>query len=310
MSKQYKTPIGFFIFNRLDTTSEVFEEIRKVRPEKLYLISDGARENKPGEKEKVEQVRAYVENRIDWPCTVTKNYAPRNMGCKNRMASGITWLLENEEMAVILEDDCKPTQEFFRYTEEVLSRYQDDEKVMMVSGSKLMADYTMDHSYTFSRYAMIWGWATWRRAWSKYDIDIKSWGMEKKKSSLKKYYTWLGYIKATRDFDSVYNHEMDTWDYQWTYTVLENEGLAIIPSVNMIENLGCGREDATHTTNSTNQNFTCGTMVFPLKHPDKVEWDAKYDKAFQQYAWGINAVVRKVISRLGWELLYAFKKRK
>lgn len=298
MDESYKIPIGFFVFNRLDTTLEVFEEIRKAKPEKLYLISDGPRDNKPGEKEKVDQVRSFVESRIDWPCMVTKNYAPRNMGCKDRMASGITWLLGNEEMAIILEDDCKPTQEFFRYAEDMLNRYKDDEKIMLVSGSKLMADYTMNNSYTFSRYAMIWGWATWRRAWSKYDIDIKSWRKAKQTGSLKKYYTWLGYMKAAKDFDSVYNHQKDTWDHQWAYTVLENEGLDIIPSVNMIENLGFGREDATHTTDSTNQTFICGTLGFPLNHPDKVEWDEKYDRDFQSYEWGIHAVARKVVRRL------------
>lgn len=298
MDELYKIPIGFFTFNRLDTASEVFEEIRKVKPEKLYLISDGARDNRPKEREKVDQIRNFIERKINWPCSVAKNYAPRNMGCKDRMASGITWLLDNEEMAVILEDDCKPTQEFFRYAEEMLNRYKDDERVMLVSGSKLMTDYTMNSSYTFSRYAMIWGWATWRRAWSKYDIDIKSWRRAKQMGSLKKYYTWLGYIKAAKDFDSVYNHQKDTWDYQWAYAVLENDGLDIIPSVNMIENLGFGREDATHTTDSTSQTFVCGTLGFPLKHPDKVEWDEKYDKDFQRYEWGILAVLKKAIRRL------------
>lgn len=292
-----KVPIGFFIFNRLDTTKKVFHSIKMAKPEKLYLISDGARDGRPGEEQKVKEVRAYVENEIDWPCIVKKDYAEKNMGCRDRMSSGITWLFEEEEMAIILEDDCKPTQDFFPYIADMLERYKDNEHVMMVSGSKLLSDYQMDASYTFSRYAMIWGWATWRRAWKKYDVNIESWREVKKSGMLKKHYTFFGYIKAMKDFDSVYQHQKDTWDHQWCYTILINNGVCIIPCVNMIENLGFGREDATHTKSDTKHVFSCKRLGFPLDHPAKVGPDEEYDRTYQRYEWGIKAVAEKVIRR-------------
>ncbi|MBR1440574.1 MAG: hypothetical protein IJ589_05045 [Lachnospiraceae bacterium] len=298
MSVQYGVAIGFFTFNRLDTTSAVFEEIRKVKPERLYLISDGAREDRAGEKEKVEEVRTYIESHIDWPCQVKKNYADSNMGCKKRMASGISWLLENEEMAIIIEDDVKPSEDFFPYMEEILNRYKDDERVMLVSGFKLVTSYPVDESYTFSHFPMIWGWGTWRRAWAKYDIDIKEWETKKKDKSLRKRFNFWGYLKYSADFDSVFSHQKDTWDFQWAFTVLSNDGLAVIPGVNLIENLGFGRADATHTTGNTDQDFTTYPIPKPYKHPEKVEANSGYDKAYLKNGWGTAAICKKVLRRL------------
>ena len=298
MDKTLDVAVGFFTFNRLDTTIRVFEQIREAKPTRLYLISDGPRESKPQEEVKVQEVRNYIEEHIDWPCKVYKNYALKNMGCKNRMATGITWLLEKEEMAIILEDDVKPTQDFFLYAKEMLERYRDDERVMLVSGFKLIGDYPVDDSYTFSNHAMIWGWATWRRAWNHYDIDIKEWEENKKSKCLRKYYNFWGYIKASHDFDSVHSHAKDTWDFQWAYTVLKCGGLAVIPKVNLIENLGFGRADATHTTGNTNQDFTTYPLSFPLKGPSEVGANIGYDMAYLKNGWGTTAMVKKVIRRI------------
>ena len=294
------TAVGFFIFNRLDTTKEVFEQIRIAKPSRLYLISDGPRKTREGEAETVAEVRGYVESHIDWDCKVTKNYADSNMGCKKRMASGITWLLQNEEQAIILEDDCKPTQDFFRFMEEMLDKYKDDERVMMVSGYMLLKHVHIKDSYTFSEFATIWGWATWRRAWDHYDIRISDWEQVKKRGELKRKFTTLGYIKAVKDFDSVYYNRKDTWDIQWFYTLVKERGLNIVPAVNMVENLGFGREDATHTTGETDQDFTTHPMEFPLRHPETVALDEAYDRAYDRENWGLYVVLkRKIVGLFG-----------
>ena len=298
MEHKCNIPIGFFIFNRLDTAIEVFECIRKAKPEKLYLISDGPRIDRINEDEKVQEVRDYIERNIDWPCEVKKNYAEQNLGCRMRMASGITWLFENEEMAIVLEDNVKPTECFFEYMEEMLLKYKDDERIMLVSGFKIIGDYPIDESCTFSRHPMIWGWGTWRRAWNLYNIDIPDWKKLKRNGCLKKYFNFFGYIKASRDFDSVYYHKKDTWDFQWCYTVLKNDGLAIIPKFNLIENLGFGRADATHTTGNTNQDFTTHTIERPYIYPSKIEENVGYDEAYLKYGWGIKAIFRKVMNKL------------
>lgn len=297
MESGYDIPIGFFTFNRLDTAIEVFNRIREIKPQKLYLVSDGPRDNKEGENLKVREVRDYIESHIDWPCEVKKNYALKNMGCRNRMASGITWLFENEEMAIILEDDVKPGLDFFWFEKEMLERYKDDKRIMMVSGYKYLNQYPINESYTFSNHSVIWGWGTWRRAWENYDVDIKSWPQRKKDGSLRKKFNFLGYKVRSHHFDSVYNHILDTWDYQWGYTVYEKNGLCIVPKVNMIENLGFNRDDATNTKGKTSLDFTVSKMVFPLTHPAKIEANTDYDRSFLELRWGIKAMIKKVMKR-------------
>lgn len=277
---------------------EVFERIREIEPTKLYLISDGARDTKNGEHLKVQEVRDYIESHIDWPCEVKKNYAPKNMGCKKRMASGITWLLENEEMAIILEDDVKPSIDFFLFEKEMLEKYKDNQRIMLVSGYKYLNQFPINDSYTFSNHSMIWGWGTWRRAWENYDIDIKSWGQRKKDGSLREKFNYWGYKIISRHFDSVYNHIRDTWDYQWSYTVYDKNGLSIVPKVNMVENLGFNREDAAHTTGETSLDFTISKMDFPLTHPQIIEANKDYDKAYLKAEWGTKAMINKVFNKI------------
>ena len=294
----FEVPIGFFVFNRLDTTMEVFSRIKEIQPKKLYLISDGPRENHHDEENKVKQVRKYIEDNIDWECSVFKNYSKTNLGCKNRMSSGITWIFDNEEQAIILEDDVKPTLDFFYFTKELLDKYKNNPNVMMITGFKKLNSYYTNDSYIFSNHAMIWGWATWRRAWEQYDVDIVSWEVAKKDGHLKRYYNFFGYIKSKKDFDSVYYHKKDTWDFQWAYTLLEHGGLCIVPCENMIENIGFGRDDATHTKMSTSQDFSCNKMCFPLQHPKKITVDSKYDKEYMKKGWGLLAVIKIAIKRL------------
>lgn len=297
--EQLTVPVAFIIFNRLDTTMEVFAQIRKARPERLYLISDGARPDRKGEADRVKKVREYVEQHVDWPCCVRKNYAPENMGCRDRVASGITWVLEQEEMTIILEDDCKPVRDFFPYMEEMLIRYKDDDRVMMVSGTNLVKGYRIRNSYTFSWFSSIWGWGTWKRAWNKYDVDIKSWPSLERDGYFKKFYRPLTYYLMTRDFGKVYRHEKDTWDHQWDYVRIANKGLGIVPNVNMIENLGFEREDATHTTGKAGYEFSCGEMQFPLTHPERIEQDAGYDAVYQKELFGLKRIWNFLLKKIG-----------
>ena len=144
------TPVAFIIFNRPDTTRIVFEEIKKAKPEKLLIIADGPRNNKPGEKERCAETRAIVEN-IDWECEVLRNYSDKNMGCKNRVASGLNWVFENVEEAIILEDDCLPDQSFFRYCQELLEKYRDDKRIMLIAGDNMLFENNKQkYSYYFS----------------------------------------------------------------------------------------------------------------------------------------------------------------
>lgn len=172
---QLDTPIVFIIFNRPETTRKVFEKIALVRPKRLFVIADGPRESKLNEGEACAETRKIIDE-INWNCDVHKIYSEINLGCKSRIVSGLNIVFDLTTEAIILEDDCIPDPSFFPYCESLLERYRNDERIGLISGNNfLFGDYDNFDSYYFSRYPHIWGWASWRRAWKKYDSQICQW---------------------------------------------------------------------------------------------------------------------------------------
>lgn len=288
--RELTTPVAFIIFNRPDTTKQVFDRIREVKPKKLYIISDAPREGREDDVENVKATREYVESNIDWDCDVHKNYADVNMGCKDRVSSGITWVLENEPCTIILEDDVLPCVDFFFYCQDMLEHYEKNKRIMMISGSNFMDESLIEGEYTFSCYPSVWGWATWARAWKDYDVDIKDWPKIHKEGSFKCVQNGLAYMFLKKHMDSVYNHEKDTWDYQWDFCRYKHRGLGIVPKQNLIENIGLNREDATHTTENVDMEFKIGSVKFPIEYNDEVKRDVVYDKAFIKKHFGTKKV--------------------
>jgi hypothetical protein len=241
------TPVLFLVFNRLDTTKQVFEAIRQAKPPRLYVAADGARVNKEGEAEKVQAVRDTIMQNIDWECEVKTLFREQNLGCKYAVSGAITWFFENEEQGIILEDDCLPSQSFFWYCEDLLERYKDDQTVYVISGDGRATNYIeLDSAYDFCKYPMIWGWASWRRVWQKYDVEMINYSYKNDEfiNSISNNYTTRFFWK--RKFDSMYDKKIDTWDYQFSFLLLSNQAKCILPKVNLITNIGFGL-DATHT---------------------------------------------------------------
>lgn len=293
-----ETPVALIIFNRPDTTKQVIEKIKEVKPSKLFIIADAARDEKEGEIEKVLETRKVVEDAIDWDCEVYKNYAETNMGCKMRVSSGITWVFENVDRAIIIEDDIIPSDDFFRFQQEMLEHYKDNPKVMMVSGTNLLKEYEIEEQYAFSCFSSIWGWGTWARAWKGYDVDIKDWPEIDKTGAFKCVAPGLGYMFLKKHMDSVYNHKKDTWDIQWDYCRYINHGLGIVPKVNMVNNIGFDRADATHTNGSSGEDFSYGEMTFPLEFNDKVKRNVKYDMEYILKYFGVKKVFQIIKRKL------------
>ena len=293
-----KSPVAMIFFNRPDTTKEVLDAIRVAKPPKMYLISDAPREGREDDTEKVAACRKLVGEGIDWPCEVHKNYAESNMGCRDRVASGITWVLSQEERTIILEDDVVPSEDFFPYMDTMLEAYKDNRKVMMVSGTNLLKNYHMPMPYTFSCFSSIWGWGTWARAWKDYDPDVKDWPEVKASGKLMGIHGRFSYMFLKKDLDSVYTHTKDTWDIQWDYCRHMHRGLGVVPRENLIRNIGFDREDATHTTGSTVEDFAYGKMTFPLPIVTSVRRDLEYDKAYINKYFGMRKVVNFVKKKL------------
>jgi hypothetical protein len=281
---QLKTPVALIIFNRPDTTEKVFEKIRQAKPPLLLVVADGPREEKPGEAQKCAATRAIID-RVDWNCEVLKNYSEINLGCGRRPATGLDWVFDTVEEAIVLEDDCIPHPTFFRYCEELLDYYRDDERVMAVCGSNIQfGRHRTEYSYYFSHYSLCWGWASWRRAWKYFDFDLKVWPEVRDKNLL---IDILGDAHAAKvwhqTLQMTYDKLLECWDFQWTFANFIQRGLSIIPHVNLISNIGYTQE-ATHTKeeDSPYNQMLIEVMDFPLKHPPFIVRNVQADR-FTEY---------------------------
>jgi hypothetical protein len=294
-----RTPVAFIIFNRPNTTQKVFAEIARAQPPKLLVIGDGPRASRAGEDELVAATRAIIKQ-VDWPCEVLVNFSDLNLGCKVRVSSGLDWIFEQVPEAIILEDDCLPDQSFFRFCEELLDRYRNDFRVGMISGDNFQFGrrYTQN-SYYFSKYMHIWGWATWRDRWvGSYDVNLSDWPQIREQDLL---VDLLGDQKEAAYwsalFEKVYAGKIDTWDYQWAFANLIRKRLGVLPSVNLISNIGFGVQ-ATHTVRTSHlANLPVSSIQFPLIHPLDV---IKNDIADQltKDNWFMQPLWKKIAQRI------------
>jgi len=275
------TPVLFLVFNRPDVTKKVFAEIKKAKPEKLFIAADGPRN--PEEKKKTDEVRKIVSN-IDWPCKVKRLFRNENLGCKYAVSSAIDWFFENEEQGIILEDDCLPSKSFFRFCQELLEKYKNDERIMHISGTNVKKISRIKEDYFFSETYNVWGWATWRRAWQKYDVEMKNWPKWRLKIfKFMKDYSFFNKFISFRLYELTYQNKIDTWDYQWDFICKIKNGLSIIPRVNLITNLGF--LEGTHTTNykKKEKSLKKFEIEFPLVKNNNVLEDKKYLKKYFRF---------------------------
>ncbi len=279
-----KTPVALIIFNRPDFTARVLEAIALAKPEKLLVIADGPRANKPGEIEKCSASREVI-SRVDWDCEVLTNYSDINLGCGLRPATGISWVFETVEEAIILEDDCLPHPTFFPYCEELLNRYREDERVMMIGGVNFLGELKSPmQSYQFSRFGSSWGWASWRRAWQHFDYKIELWPTVVEERLLNQMFPDPVHCQYWQQkFQHVYDSNADDiWDYQWLLACWINSGFRIFPEVNLISNIGF-RDDATHTFGEgVFSNMPMNGIELPLKHPPFVFHCVETDHLIQE----------------------------
>jgi len=272
MYNQLNTAILFLVFNRPETTSRVFEVIKKIRPKRLYVASDGPRLSKINEVEKVNLVRK-IATAVNWPCEVKTLFRKQNLGCKLAVSSGIQWFFENEEQGIILEDDCLPHLDFFYFCEKLLEKYRNDEKILTITGDNFQNGIMRgSNSYYFSKYFHCWGWATWRRTWDCYDGEIKFWPKWKQSADwINKFPDKIERKYWSSIFDKVYLNQIDTWDYPFMVSLWNKGGLNLIPNVNLVSNIGFGPE-ATHTIsiNDKNSNLSVG-VIGELKYSAEIE---------------------------------------
>jgi len=290
----FDTPVVLLVFNRPNTTQRVFEVISQIKPKQLFIVADAPRANHPTDQENCTKVRSIVEQ-VTWSCEVHRNYADSNMGCRDRVSSGITWAFQKVNEAIILEDDCLPNLSFFRFCQEMLDKYRHDLRVMHIGGANFqLGRERTRYSYYFSRLPHIWGWATWSRAWQYYDVEIKLWNLLKETTFLEDIFAHRATVKYWhRNIQKIYDKLVDNWDVQWLLACWIQNGLCIVPKYNLVSNIGFGA-GATHTFwKNIFAELPTKEIEFPLTHPPFMVPNRKADQFIENIMFN-----RSIISRL------------
>jgi hypothetical protein len=274
-----QSPVLFLFFNRIETSNIVFNTIKEVRPKKLYLASDGARKSVENELNIVREIRNLILSKIDWECEVFTLFRDENLGCRNAVSNAISWFFDHEEQGIIIEDDCLTNTDFFRFCDEMLNKYQDNDKIGHISGINFHKFTYGDGDYYFSKLTHVWGWATWRRVWLKYDIEMKDLELFETNDKLKdltnnfiiKYFMYKLFNKTKNGF-------INTWDYQYFYSNLKNNYISIQSNYNLVSNIGFdGSGTHTKDANSPFANMPLQNMPQNIKQPLNIKIEKKAD---------------------------------
>lgn len=251
--------------------------IAKARPKKLFVAADGPREDIEKEAELCEEVRKVIGRNVSWKCEVETLYREKNLGCKKAVSSAIDWFFAKNEAGIVLEDDTLPSVSFFRFAECLLERHAHDEKVMHISGDNFQDGRIRgDGAYYFSRFAHSWGWATWRRAWAHYDVDMQGFAsywpdIKEQHQSMPE---WAAFWEPL--FQQTVSGAIGTWDYQWHYAISKQGGLCAIPNLSLVSNIGTGM-DATHTTADSFMTSVRSRELFLKNPPVRLAYDDEAD---------------------------------
>jgi hypothetical protein len=288
-----QTAVLFLVFNRPDTTKQVFDAIRQAKPPRLYVAADGARLDREGEAERVAQVRQ-IATAVDWPCEVKTLFREKNLGCKMAVSGGIDWFFQNEGQGIILEDDCVPNNDFFSFCEEMLDRYRHDPGIGMVSGFNPLGPGLVSNEYFSSRNSSIWGWATWQDRWVHYDVDMADWHDPAIKKQIRASLSFKIYLYYRRCFDLTTKKSLNTWDYQWSFCLMHQKYKTIKPLANLIKNIGT--EGAHAVAEDINHNVTLGHLKsLPLIRNDSA--------GYMQDEWFFKARIPSAPKILALDLL-------
>lgn len=312
-----KTPVLLVIFNRPRQTKEIFERLRSIKPSKLYVVADGPRTD--DEKVACDSARSIIDT-IDWKCDLKKKYSEFNLGCGINESCGIDWVFQQEEEAIILEDDCLPHPSFFRFCTELLEKYRHDEKIMHISGNFFQQKNRRFHtnsSYYGSTLPHVWGWATWKRAWKKYDYNLNEWPEAREGKILDK---WFNNSAAQEYWSMVwnqyYNEKVNNYDARWVFACIINQGICINPTTNLVTNIGFD-ELATHTkVPDESANIPAYEMKFPLTHPGKLSINYQADMFTLRHNFGVDEKMRhrmlrpikNTFPKLYWTIRNIFRK--
>ena len=297
-----KLPVLFLIFNRPETTRRVFDAIRAYRPERLFIAADGPRPDRPGEAEMCRLTREEAQ-KCDWPCEVETRFLERNLGCRDAVSSAVSWYFSLVDEGTVLEDDCLPCPDFFRFAEAMLEHFRDDEKVMHVSGVNFQNGVRRGNADGFfSTIPHIWGWATWKRAWKHYDVEMRDYPLCRASGELAVNLPGTRYLKwvLLRMMEQTYRKSpyFNTWDVQWHYTLAKRGALAVAPNANLVSNIG---GSGTHQVESSLCGRPFGELperIAPPTPPEAADLAADLHTLKKIYAGNWRSRLRYLAERI------------
>jgi len=265
----FDIPILIITFNRPDKLSQLLKVLTTIKPKKLYVAIDGPRGNSTDDKQKITKSIEILENGINWRCERKLLKRSTNLGCGVSPSSSISWFFEQEEEGIILEDDCYPTESFFFFCKDLLNKYRYDSRVMHISGYNRFPSKNNLESYYYSYSPGVWGWATWKRAWKYFDLNLDNYKLLKKNNNIKNIYSnKIEKLYRVRFLEKIIRGRFNScWDYQWEFAIRANHGVCIRPNQNLVNNTGFD-ENATHTKGKKGLVGQIAKEIkFPLKDP-------------------------------------------
>lgn len=288
--KEYKIdiPVLLIFFNRPGCFEKVFEQVKKARPSKLFLYQDGARTGNEKDAIGVKKCREIAEQ-IDWECDVHRLYQEKNFGCDPSEYIAQKWAFSHVDRCIILEDDDVPSQSFFPFCKELLEKYKNDQRINMICGMNNLESVDSPYSYLFSMTGSIWGWATWKRVVDEWEGDYAfltpGYDRDKLFDSLEMH----GLCPDQRIAVWQSNKDSGVEHYETILGVGQYVGnrLNIVPTKNMIINIGNTPEGSTHSASGIEEiphglrriyTMKSYEIEFPLKHPKYIIEDVDFQK--------------------------------
>ena len=277
----FETPILLIVFNRPDKTQKLFERIKEIQPRKLFVSADGPRLNNESDKLLCKKTRD-IFNKIDWDCDYQTRFSEINLSCKKNVIDSIDWFFSENEEGIILEDDCIPNISFFNFCKILLKKHRNNKKIMQINGTNLDVDYSnlTDDAYFFSKLNHTWGWASWRRAWIKFDKKLDNYPIVKKNGLIQKYYVdneisnWM-----IRYFDKTFENKDNIWSSNWSFSILIEDGLCISPTFNLVKNIGFDGSGTSGKAKKFAKFFTQESFeIVNFQHPKEINYNLKFDQ--------------------------------
>lgn len=284
----FDIPVALFIFKRIEKSVKIIEAISKVKPQKLYIVSDAGRNTE--EIDHVEKCRRAVEDSINWECDIVKMYSEVNQGCHNIGIAAMKIFAE-EKYCIFLEDDNYPCDSFFEYCRTMLQRYDHDDRILWICGTNYMGDYSPQDGadYVFTQHMLPCGWASWSEKFNTYyEYDFQHLNEDTEKEVKKNYSSRRLYKYDLKNWKSELENKKNgryaSWDYHMNFSLRYHNKLGIAPRYNQITNIGVD-EFSEHGGTSMDNYLTnkfcmipVSNLEFPLKHPDTIHIDKRFER--------------------------------